>query len=91
MCGDETTSNRLRAVFFRPNPRNRYGEGGIAARWTTDNHADVLPNNSGQPAAFHKGHTMPKVSQVMGLFIPVAIIVAVVFRVAPVRKVIVGQ
>jgi hypothetical protein len=33
---------------------------------------------------------MPNVKQIVGLAVPVAILVAVIFRVAPVRKVVVG-
>lgn len=34
---------------------------------------------------------MPSVKQIVGLAVPVLIIMAVTFRVAPVRKVVVGQ
>lgn len=33
---------------------------------------------------------MPNVKQIVGLIVPVAIIVGLIFRVAPVRKVVVG-
>ncbi|WP_120809813.1 hypothetical protein [Vogesella indigofera] len=42
------------------------------------------------PVHITKGAHMPNIKQVLTLAVPVAILVAVIFRVAPVRKVVVG-
>jgi len=65
--------------------RNGYGKGGRDKRQTPCDDGRAVTENQTQGA-----NHMPSIKQVVAMAIPTAIIMAVVFRVEAVRKIVIG-